>query len=148
MPLIDYSLYRAKFIKPNQRNLFADAPQTDDLQSWEFFLRAIEERPTAQLKEGYIWHIGKIELFTEHTGTFKIGRTALGTVEKFDELSGDFLEEEQETSPYTHCVFDVGLALIGIARKACLAPDTNGIAARVQQILSKASIVRRNNISV
>jgi hypothetical protein len=143
MPSIDYSLYRAKFIKPSQRRLFAD-----DLQPWEFFLRALEERPNAQPKEGYIWHIGKLELFSEHSGTFKIGRTARGTVEKFDESSGDFLEEEQETSPYTHCVFDVRLGLIGIARKAALAPDADGIAARVRQILSKALIVRRNNISV
>ncbi len=143
MPSIEYSLFRAKFVKPDQLPLF-----NPKLAASDFFLNALAEQPHAQFREGYDWHIGKVEFFSDSAGTFKIGRTAKGIIEIFDEVSGDFLVEETETSPYTHCVFDARLGIVGIARKANLAPDARGIATKLQQLLSKASLIRQNRISV
>lgn len=108
MATIEYSLFRAKFVKSNQRSLFyADATPS------ELFLLALEEKPSAELREGYRWHIGNIQLFSEMTGYFAIGRTTKSSIEKFDPATGNFLEEELETSPYTHCVFNAAIGING-----------------------------------
>jgi hypothetical protein len=78
MASIEYSLFRAKFIKGSQPSLFQD-----DLSPKELFLRALQEKPSGELREGYIWHIGNIQLFTGDTGYFAIGRTTKSTIEKF-----------------------------------------------------------------
>ncbi len=143
MPSIEYNLFRAKFIKPSQSSLFQD-----DLTPSLMFLRAVEERPSSELRTGYLWHIGNIRLFSADTGYFAIGRTTKATIEKFDETSGDFLEEELETSPYTHCVFNAQIGLIGIARKATLAQTTKGIANRIKQLLSSSPVIADSQVSV
>src|ERR1017187_8557211 len=143
MATVEYSLFRAKFIRPTQTS-FLHA----DITTPAVFLKAIEERPSAELRRGRIWHIGNIRLFSENTGYFAVGRTTNATIEKFDETTGDFVEEELATSPYTHCVFDASLGLLGIAHKASLARWRKGVAARIQELLSKSEVVRSNDISV
>lgn len=136
MAAIEYSLFRAKFVRGNQRSLFHTDPTPKEL-----FLDALQEKPSGELRRGYLWHIGNIRLFSEDSGYFAIGRTTKSTIEKFDIISGNFLEEELETSPYTHCVFDATIGIIGIARKASLAPTVRGIASRIQQLLSRTKTV-------
>jgi hypothetical protein len=87
-------------------------------------------------------------LFSEFRGYFAIGRTTKATIEKFDERSRDFLEEELKTSPYTHCVFDAQIGIVGIARKSALAPTVKRIAERVQQVLSNSEVAGISNVSV
>ncbi|WAK02483.1 hypothetical protein [Methylobacter sp. YRD-M1] len=113
MASIEYSLFRAKFIKPLQTSLLHT-----DLTPRDIFLRALEERTSGELRKGYIWHIGNIQYFSETKGYFAVGRTTNSTIEKFDESTGNFVEEELEKSPYTHCVFDASIGVIGIAKKA------------------------------
>jgi hypothetical protein len=143
MASIEYSLFRAKFVRSNQRSLFyADSSPS------QLFLLAIEEKPSAELREGYRWHIGNVRLFSENTGYFAIGRTTKSSIEKFDPTSGNFLDEELETSPYTHCVFNAEIGILGIAHKSSLAPTVKGIAARVQQLLLRSKVVRASRVSV
>ena len=85
---------------------------------------------------------------TPSTGYFACGRTTKSTIEKFDETSKNFLEEELETSPYTHCVFNAQIGILGIARKTNLAPTVKGIAARIQQLLSQTKVVASSYTSV
>jgi hypothetical protein len=144
MATIEYSLFRARIIKPRQGSLLADK----DLTSGEIFLRALNEKPFGELRQGYTWHIGNIKLFSKNTGYFAVGRTTISTIEKFDDLTGNFVEEEQEESPYTHCVFDAHIGFIGIARKPSLAPTTKGIANRIADLLSSAIVITENDISV
>jgi hypothetical protein len=144
MPSIEYSLFRAKFIRSGQPSLFTQF----ELDPKTLFLRALQEKPSGELRAGYIWHIGNIKLFSQDSGYFAIGRTTKATIEKFDETSGNFLEEELETSPYTHCVFNAQVGIIGIARKSSLAPTVKGIAARIRQLLSRAQIVTSTETSV
>lgn len=137
MSSIEYSLFRAKFIKDLQRSFFQKELRTRDL-----FLEAVLEKPSAEPREGYLWHIGNVRTFTEYRGYFAIGRTTNATIEKFDTHSGNFIEEELETSPYTHCVFNADLGIVGIARKTSLAPTVKGIAARLQQLLTESAVIR------
>lgn len=143
MPSIEYSLFRVKFIRSTQRVLFHN-----DFTPSDLFLQAVQEKPSAELRTGYRWHIGNVRLFSAHSGYFAVGRTTKSTVEKFDSGSGNFLEEELETSPYTHSVFNSQLGILGIAQKAGLAPTVKGIAARVQQLLSRANVVVQSNTTV
>jgi hypothetical protein len=107
MPSVEYSLFRAKFVKLRQQSFF----QTDSTPS-QLFVEALKEKPSAEPREGYRWHIGNLSLFSDSAGYFAVGRTTKSTVEKFDETSGDFLEEELDTSPYTHCVFNADIGLV------------------------------------
>lgn len=143
MPTIEYSLFRVKMVRPHQSSfLHDDLPPRDILQ------RAILEKPSGELRKGIDWHIGNIKMFSDYTGYFAAGRTTVSTIEKFNAESGDFVEEELEASPYTHCVFDARIGFVGIAKKPTLSQTTKGIANRVEQLLSLASIVRNNDILV
>lgn len=143
MATIEYSLFRVKMVRPHQSSFLHD-----DLPPRDIFLRAVLEKPSGELRKGVEWHIGNIQQFSEYTGYFAAGRTTLATFEKFDPLTGDFVEEELEESPYTHCVFDARIGFIGIAKKPNLSQTTKGIANRIEQLLSLAEVVQNNNILV
>ena len=139
----EYHLFRAKFIKSHQRNLF-----DQNITASELMKSAINEKPSSELRKGYHWHIGNIHFFNNDTGYFAIGRTTTLSIEKFDETTGNFTEEETESSPYTYCVFDASIGLIGIAKKTNLAPTTQGIANKIEKLFSLTSGVIENNITV
>lgn len=141
MASIEYSLFRVKMVRPHQSSFLHD-----DLTPRDIFLRAILEKPSGELRKGFEWHIGNVQLFSEHTGYFAAGRTTTSTIEKFNEDSGDFVEEELEESPYTHCVFDARIGFIGIAKKPNLSQTTKGIARRIEQLLSLTEVVTNNEI--
>jgi hypothetical protein len=143
MALVEYSLFRVKLILPRQSSwLHYHVTRT------EVFLASLEEKPGSEVRQGYKWHIGNVELYSPNSGYFAIGRTTRSTVEKFDVESGNFIEEELETSPYTHCVFDGEIGFIGIAKKPSLSPTVDGIARRVEDLLSRTTQVRENDIRV
>lgn len=143
MASIEYSLFRAKFVKPRQTSFL-----NIDLTPGEFFLRAVAEKPSAELRKGHTWHIGNLRYFSDTTGYFAIGRTTSSTIEKFDSQSGNFVEEILEESPYTHCVYDARIGFIGIAKKPSLAQSSKGIASRIEQLLATTQVISENNISV
>lgn len=143
MASVEYSLFRVKFIKPSQKSLF-----NENITPEELLKSAVLQRPSAELRAGYHWHIGNVHLFNDSRGYFAIGRTTTSSIEKFDELSGNFVEEETEESPYTHCVFDAAIGFIGIAKKPILSQTTKGIANRLEQLLSLTDGVVENKIHV
>ncbi len=143
MPIIEYSLFRVKFIKPSQKSLF-----NENITPRELLKSAVLQRPSAELRKGYHWHIGNVNFFNEVRGYFAIGRTTVSSIEKFDEGSGNFVEEETEESPYTHCVFDASIGFIGLAKKPIISQTTKGIARRLQQLISQTDGVVENNIAV
>lgn len=144
MQTIEYHLYRVKFVRPLQVSIFHD----NNLTSQEMMLLSIHSKPSAEVKRGNQWHIGNVKLFSKTSGYFAVGRTTLSTIEKFDLDSGNFVEEELEKSPYTHCVFNAAIGLIGIAKKLSLAQTTQGIANRLEQLLESTEVVRKNAVKV
>ncbi len=143
MTSIEYSLFRAKFIRPQQSWVFDSNMTAKDL-----FISALQERPSGELRKGNTWHIGNIENFSGTAGYFAIGRITKSTIEKFDDSTGNFIEEEVEEGPYTHCVFDAQIGLVGIAKKTSLAPTSNSIARRIEDLLFQTKIIKENNIWV
>ncbi|WP_323012266.1 hypothetical protein [Castellaniella sp.] len=143
MPSIEYSLFRVKMVRPHQASFLHD-----ELTPRDILLQAILEKPSSELRKGYHWHIGNIQMFDQFTGYFAAGRTTTSTIEKFDEETSNFVEEELEASPYTHCVFDAAIGFLGIAKKPNLSQTTKGIAARLEQLLSRSLVVVKNEIAV
>ncbi len=143
MTLIEYSLFRAKMIRPAQRSFLHD-----ELAPSEIFQRSLEERPSSELRVGQTWHIGNMRMFAAAKGYFAFGRTTKSTNTKFDDSNGNFVEEELETSPYTHVVFDTTIGLLGIASNHRLARNAKGIASKLEKILQGAEIVASNDIDV
>lgn len=127
----EYHLYRAKFIKPAQLPLLAE-----NQSSMDVFLKSIHDKPEYTLSSGSEWHIGNVKLFDGFSGSFAVGRTTKTTVEKFDKESGDFVDELDDSGPYTVVIFDARIGLIGIAKKSKLAPNASSIARRIQDLLS------------
>ena len=143
MASVEYSLFRANFIKSSLPTFFQI-----NLSPEKLFLRAILERPSSAPKKGYIWHIGNVELFSRIAGQFAVGRTTRSTIEMFDAESGNFLEQEFETSPYTRCVFDAEIGIIGIANKVSLVPSVKQLALRIQDLLAHTEVVHSANTYV
>ncbi|PPD39907.1 MAG: hypothetical protein CTY16_18710 [Methylobacter sp.] len=120
----------------------------ENLSPKDLFLLSLAEKPSGELRKGNTWHIGNIDNFSPITGYFAVGRTTNSTIEKFDASTGNFIEEDLEKSPYTHCVFDARIGLIGIAKKTSLAPTSVNIAGRIEDLLSQTDVIIRNSISV
>jgi hypothetical protein len=144
MAAVEYSLFRAKFIKSSQERLGFDPVPS----SAELFRASIEERPAAELRKGQMWRIGNLEYFSDETGYFAVGRTTESTFEKYDEGSHEFVEEELTTSPYTHCVFDIRIGLLGIAKKTSLARTPRAMSRRLEELLSHSKVVQQYEITV
>ncbi|MCC4863339.1 hypothetical protein [Vibrio splendidus] len=119
----EYYLYRVKFIKPAQLSLLLPS-----LSPSQVFLEAINEKPEMMLSSGSEWHLGNVDFFDQLTGSFAIGRTTKTTLEKFDKESGNFIDQLDDSSPYTTVVFDCRIGLLGIAKKSKLAPDAETVA--------------------
>lgn len=143
MPTLEYHLYRTKFIKPSQVDLFQP-----ELSAREMFETGLAERPSIELRENNVWHVGNVEYFSDGSGRFAIGRTTLTTVEKFDASTGNFTELVDDSGPYTFVYFDSKLGLLGIGKKTKVAADVKSIARKIQKLLLSTALVKRNNIDV
>lgn len=143
MPTIIYHLYRVKFIKPAQIDLFGETNTPADI-----FWKALSEKPSKEMRRSNVWHIGNIEPFDDETGCFAVGRTTKTTNEKYNDNTGDFIEEVDDKSPYTYVIYDKSIGLIGIAQKSKVAKDVKAIASKIRQLFERARVVLESNVEV
>lgn len=138
-----FYLYRLKAIRPSQRQLFEI-----DLTRREFVKNLLESRPTRENRKDYLWHIGNVKEVDEDMLLFAAGRTTKLSREKYDEQSGDFLEVDDEESPFTYVFFDLKLSVLAIAPKPKLAPTTKGIARNIEKLLNTASYNEEYGVTI
>jgi hypothetical protein len=143
MQTVEYHLYRVKFIKPAQTVLFQ--PDTTPRQLFE---TALAERPSLQLRENNVWHIGNIEEITAEGGRFAVGRTTTTTVEKFDEATGNFTELRDDSGPYTFVYFDSRIGLLGIGKRTKVAADVESVAKKIQKLFAITNVVIDHQVTV
>ena len=143
MQTVEYHLYRVKFIKPAQTALFHT-----DTTPRELFEAALAQRPSLQLREKNVWHIGNIEQITPEGGRFAVGRTTTTTIEKFDEATGNFTELLDDSGPYTFVYFDSRIGLLGIGKRTKVAADIDSIARKIQKLLNRTSVVADHQVTV
>lgn len=138
MAIVEYHLYRVKSIKSPQLRLLSKYISQDEL-----FTRVLAEKPMIELRQGSIWHIGNIQYLNEMSGFFAVGRTTKTTLEKYDESSGNFIEEIDDSGPYTFVLFDRRIGLLGIAKKAKVVSDVFSIARKIKGLFEKSrSIIK------
>lgn len=128
MPTVEYQLYRKKFIKPSQVDLFRQ-----ELSARAMLENGLAEKPSIALRKSNVWHIGNVEYFDDGEGRFAIGRTTLTTVEKFDTETGNFTELIDDSGSYTFVYFDSKLGLLGIGKKSRVANDVKSIGRKIQK---------------
>jgi hypothetical protein len=143
MKVKEFHLYRAKFIKSNQMPLLAK-----DLTPADIFIEAIRSKPNFNVNETCIWHIGNINYVNELSGSFAVGKTTKSTVEKYDEESGDFIDEVGDLAPYTKVIFDCKIGLLGIAKKSKLAADAKALSRKIGELFENSEIVRDTEVEV
>lgn len=143
MPTLEYHLYRIKFIKPSQIDLFHHNITPQDL-----FIKGINEKPSIKFRQSNVWHIGNVEYFNPSEGRFAIGRTTITTLEKFDEKTGNFTEKTDDSGPYTFVYFDSKLGLLAICKKTKVAADVKSIGNKIQKLLSNSNLIKQSKIEI
>jgi len=138
-----FFLYRLKAIRGNQSPLFGQ-----DISRREFVDTLLKSKPSQELRSGYIWHIGNVEDIGENGIIFAAGRTTITSQEKYDENTRDFIEVDDEQSPFTYVVYDKNLSVLAITPKSKLAPTTKGIARNIERLLNADSYTRENEIRI
>jgi len=67
MPSIEYSLFRAKFTPSKQPPLFPSSLTTEQI-----FVQALEEKPSAEPREGHHWHIAIFNCSRKEQDTLRV----------------------------------------------------------------------------
>lgn len=140
----EFRLFRIKFIKPSQKGLFYDSKKTPG----EYFLAALEERPSLQIRQPYKWHIGNLDYFSKTSGSFAVGRTSRKTVDLYDESTKSFVEVDHKESSFSYCLFDSEMGILIISRNNRLSQRTEMIADKIEKLLSLNPDIRFNDIRV
>lgn len=112
----------------------------------QILLEAIKEKPSLQLGNDYIWHLGNVETIDENGGYFAVGRTKDDILEQYDLRNKDFIDSTYEVSPYTHVVYDLHIQLLAIARRNKLLPNIEGISKKLRLLLTGTTPVISNDM--
>jgi len=140
----DFYLYRMKLAFSEQKNLFGQ----EELSRAEIIKRIITDKPSSELRKGNFWHVGNVKFASDYGGYFAVGKTTKSILEKYDEETGDFVEEVDETSPYTHVVFDAEIGLFSIAKKLRLSQTINGIANKLKTLFQNSDMAFRYGLTI
>ncbi len=139
---ITFYLYRLKIERSKEPGFFDDTTSSPS----EIIRAAIEEKPSKEIRKGNTWHIGNIEQIDNNGLFFAFGRVTKSIVEKFDEESGDFLEEPENQAPYTYVVVDLEYQVCAVAQKSKIAPKVSQIARNLAKLLNETDKVKNNNL--
>lgn len=129
-------LFRLKAVKTAQGALFANGISRE-----EFLTSVIESKPSEELREGYVWHVGNVLSVGEGGLLFAAGRTTKKSKELYDEKSGDFIQVDDEESPFTYVYFDRKYSILAIEPKSKLSPTVKGIANSLEKLFNQQASV-------
>lgn len=136
--MLDFQLFRLKLVIPAQGEVFG----ADPMDRASILARALDERPTAQLRAGYQWRVGNVEQLDDHGFYFAVGRLSPGELPQFDPETRDFILVDLDQAPYTYALVDFGIGLLAVARNYQLSPRHVGIARPIASLLSQTDVVR------
>jgi hypothetical protein len=134
-----FHLFRIKVHFGPQRSLFS----VDESRASIIF-ESINSKPSAELRKGYVWHVGNVIQIADTGIYFALGRTTKSIVERYDDKKGNFIEEEFETAPYTHALVDLDSQVLAIAKKTRLMPTVKGIANQLGRLLIRSTTEASN----
>jgi hypothetical protein len=133
--MINFQLFRLRlFIKPTLFN--------QDLDRMKILKKLILAKPSAELRQSFMWHIGNVKLLDSDSAYFAIGRTTKSIVELYDIKARDFILGEYPEAPYTHAYIDFNLQVLAIAYKKRLAQYTKTIGKQLEKLLNAQKILQ------
>ena len=132
-------LFRIKFVRGDNLAL-----ETENLTPEQIFRRAIEEKPTLELKSNSVWVIGNIIYYDEQKriGTFNVGKKRMGSVPKYNENSKNFENEIEENSPNSKIYFNLEYGILGLTNKYELISDEFALAGKIQELIENTNAVK------
>lgn len=130
-------------MRPLQANAFDPG-----LSAPQLLREMLLEKPTAPSQWGSQWHIGNVEIIDDSGVYFALGRMTKATLPILLKGSGDFVEEQYESAPYTHAFVDIDREVIAIAVKSSVAPTTDAIARQLEKLLAKTRAARNADAAV
>ncbi len=138
-----FYLFRLKTYRSKQRPLFSK-----EVSKKKFIESLIFQKPSLEIRKGYVWHIGNVKKINDQGLFFALGRTTKSSKGQYDEKSGDFLEISDQESPFTYAVYDLRYSVIAISFKSKLSPTSGGIARSLQKLLNDHQYTRENEIRI
>lgn len=138
---MDFSLFRIKVFQPSQKEIF-----DRELSPPEVLRQAILEKPSDR-SLGVIWHVGNVEQVDADGIYFALGRASRARVPVLDESTGNFIETEFDSAPYTHVLVDVPHEVAAIAHKSTLSPDVVAVARRLERLLGRTAIAKAERVT-
>jgi len=135
--MLSFQLFRVMVRLPEQTSYLYPDRRPDSI-----LRELLSERPSAELRKGHVWHIGNVEEIADTGVYFALGRITSSIVERWDEEHGKFIEEQDETAPYTHVLFDLRLQVCAIAAKSRLSPTVRGIGRQLARLLNTSGVAR------
>jgi hypothetical protein len=133
--MLDFQLFRIKVFPPAQSSLFEV-----DATPQGILVQTIKSLPEAEFRTGKTWHVGNVTEVDQDSLYFRIGRTSKATIEVYD--NGRFLDQEFDTSPYTHIFLEIELEVCAIASKRKLARTTDRMARQLAKLLNRSNRAR------
>lgn len=134
-----FQLFRLRlFLKPSLFN--------QNIDRIEVLRDIISQKPSAELRSGYWWHVGNVQLLGREGAYFALGRTTRSTVELYNPETKDFIVDEHRESPYTHVFIDYPRQVLAIGSKPRLAPHIKTIAKQLEKLLNKQSRLQYHDI--
>lgn len=138
-----FYLFRLKAIRSKQSPLFEEKISRRD-----FLSELISKKPSSEIREGYVWHIGNIQPVGNDGLLFAVGRTTKSSKEKYDEISGDFLQIDDEEAPFTYVLYDLVHSVIAISPKARLSPTVKGVARSIEKLFNEQPYTHDNGVRI
>lgn len=137
--MIRFQLFRLRlFLEPTLFN--QNVERDKELRT------VIFEKPSAELRKGYWWHIGNVKELGNNGAYFALGRTTKSIVELYDPEKRDFIIDEHPESPYTHAYIDFPLQVLAIGYKPRLAQYTKTIAKQLEKLLNHQERLQFNSM--
>lgn len=128
--MIRFQLFRLRlFLEPTLFN--------QDVDRIKVLRETILEKPSAELRKGFWWHVGNVKELGSNGAYFALGRTTKSMVELYDPEKKDFIVDEHPESPYTHAYIDFPFQVLAIGYKPRLAPYTKTIAKQLERLLNQ-----------
>lgn len=138
--MVRFQLFRLRlFLKPSLFN--------QDVDRVEILREIIFQKPSAELRKGYWWHVGNVQQLQRDGAYFALGRTTSSTVELYNPETRDFIVDEHRESPYTHVFIDFPLQVLAIGSKHRLSTHIKTIANQLGKLLNVQDRLQYHDIT-
>lgn len=101
-------------------------------------VKLIVEQPTTELPERKSWGIGNVQKIGNDGLYFRFGKTTKSTIETY--TNKNFIDQEFDTSPYTHIVLHIPTEIVAIAKKQKLGPSRRSIGKHLARLLNESEL--------